>query len=257
MAMNKKDSSPHTLFHVSTETTKHYRLFLDSLISEGAVLHDLFNTLHDASSDDTLEIRINSSGGFVKYGQQFINIIKDRFKDRCVTIIDADAASMAAIIFMAGDRRIVYPHSTLMIHDISMYLAGKASESKKEIELYSRVFKQYFSRFFSGVLDSSEIEDVFKGVDYWFNAIDMCKKGMATHVNDYGTLMTAEDYLKSLEPPTNEQKVEKYNLLLNEIEENKQELEECLEDLTTQKEEILRQRDELLNEDSGDRQTTE
>lgn len=258
--MSKKENSPHTLFHVSTESTKHFRLFLDSLISEGAVLHDLFNTLHDATADDTLEIRINSSGGFVKYGQQFINIMKDRFKDRCVTIIDADAASMAAVIFMAGDKRIVYPHSTLMIHDISMYLAGKASESRKEIELYSRVFKGYFKRFFSDVLEDDEIEDVFKGVDYWFTAEDMCKNGMATHVNNYGTMLTAEEFLETLKPIHPEVELKKIDALLEQIKKGRQELEECMDELEEEHTSIIEKREQLLkeiNENSDSRQATQ
>lgn len=191
---------PHTLFKQEEETTKKYRLFLDYLVHEGNAMHEILNTLHNAESSDTLEIRVNSGGGYVKYGQQLINVIRDHFKGRCATIIDAEASSMASFIFMAGDERIIYPHSIMMLHDVFMYLEGKSSESKKHIEVYQPVAMDFFTDMMGDTMSKKEINKVFSGIDYWFNAVEMCNRGIATKVIYKGNLITAKEYLQAIDP---------------------------------------------------------
>lgn len=192
------NSPPHTLFTQQIEVITHNRLFLDDLIQDGADLHGILNKLHSGSDLDTLEVRINSGGGFVRYGQQFINVIKDKFHDRCVTIIDAEASSMAALIFMAGSTRIIYPHSVLMVHDVSMYMTGKANETRRQMETYVPTFKKYFEDLFEETMSNKEVEALFNGQDFWFGAEEMCARGMADFVIVDGINTKAKDYLKSL-----------------------------------------------------------
>lgn len=253
----KKVAAPHTLFNTSTDNTRHFRLFLDDMIHEGAVIHGILNSLHDAGDNDTLEVRINSGGGFVKYGQQLINVINGKFDERCITLIESDACSMAALIFMAGDRRVVYEHSILMVHDLSMYLVGKASESKKQLDAETYVFKNKFRSLFSDTLTEEEIESIFEGRDQWFNAVEMCERGMATHVlTTKDGMLTAEEYL--------ELKFNPEKARIQELEDEKEQCEAVLEELNkkiaefqSKKLEISEELERLSNENSGDRQTAE
>lgn len=195
-----KAVSPHSLYVQTVESSNHYRLFIDNLIQEGSEIHDLLNVLHDSCDLDTLELRINSAGGYVKHGQQFINVIKDKFKDRSISILEAEASSMAALMFMATDRRVIYPHSILMIHEVSMYMSGKASESLKQIMITMQTMKAYMHEIFGGMLTVEEVDDVFDGKDFWFNAEDMCRRGLATHIiTGEGDTLTAEEYLVTLD----------------------------------------------------------
>jgi len=192
--------SPHTMFTQQVEVINHNRLFIDNLIQEGADLHEILNKLHAASEFDTLEIRINSGGGFVRYGQQLINVIKDKFYERCVTVLDAEAASMAAVLFMAGDQRVIYPHSVLMVHDISMGTDGKANEARRYMDTYLPVFMAYFKDIFGDTMTTKEIKAMFEGKDYWFDAREMCMRGMANQVIVNGQSVSAEEYLGMITP---------------------------------------------------------
>lgn len=252
-----KKFSPHTLFNVSVDNTQHYRLFLDDIIHDGAQIHDLLNSLHNAGDEDTLEVRINSGGGFVKYGQQLINVINGRFEERCITVIESDACSMAALIFMAGDRRIVYEHSILMVHDLSMYLVGKASESKKQLEAETYVFKNKFISLFKDALSSDEIDSIFDGKDQWFDAEEMCTRGMATHVitRKYG-MLEAEDYLDKLENPEDD-KLEKLKEEEEQCSAIIDELKSKLVEYETKHKELKQELSRLNNEDSDNRQAAD
>lgn len=201
--------SPHTLFSQQIEVIQHNRLFIDDLVQDGADLHEILNRLHLGTELDTLEIRINSGGGFVKYGQQLINVIKDKFNDRCVTILEAEASSMAAILFMVGSQRVIYPHSVLMVHDVSMYMGGKANETRKQMATFVPVFTAYFKDIFKDTMSDEEIAKMFDGEDYWFDAEQMCLRGMADCVIVNGNTITADEYLGSVNPETPEKKEEK------------------------------------------------
>ena len=195
---------PHSLFAQTVESSCHYRLFIDDMIQEGSEIHSILNVLHDATDLDSLELRINSGGGNVKHGQQFINVVQDKFKGRTVTILESEANSMASLVFMAGDRRVIYPHSLLMIHEISMYMGGKSSESTKRLAITIESMKAYLLTIFKGTLQPFEVDEIFEGKDFWFNAETMCYREMATHVIVEGETLTAEEYLESLQESTDE-----------------------------------------------------
>lgn len=85
-----------------------------------------------------LTVRINSMGGSVSEGLAIYNQLND-FKGEVTTIIDGFACSIAAVIFMAGDKRIANEGSLLMIHNAWSNITGdhndlaKASEDLKKI----------------------------------------------------------------------------------------------------------------------------
>lgn len=196
--MSEKD--PHTLFIQAEESAKRYRLFLDDIIHEGSAFHEILNTLHNANQADTLETRINSSGGYVRYGQQYINVMKDKFAGRSVTILEAECSSMASLVFMAGDERVIYPHAIMMVHEPSMYLGGKSSESKAQLEIYIPASIKYFSSIMGDTMTEDEMDGVFEGQDFWFDAEDMCRRGIATKVIFEGEAIEARDYLRHICP---------------------------------------------------------
>lgn len=85
-----------------------------------------------------LTVRINSMGGSVSEGLAIYNQLND-FKGEVTTVIDGFACSVAAVIFMAGDKRIANEGSLLMIHNAWSNITGdhndlaKASEDLKKI----------------------------------------------------------------------------------------------------------------------------
>lgn len=187
---------PHTLFEQEVETVRHYRLFLDDLIQEGAAIHGMLNTFINAGESDTLEMRINSGGGFIRYGQQFTNIMAAKFSNRFITVLDSEASSMAAVLFRAGDKRIIHANSVLMVHDMSIYTEGKSNEAKRQMDVYIPAFKQYFTEIFKDSMTKKEIKKLFKGKDYWFNAVTMCERNIATDVIVANQMYSAEEFLE-------------------------------------------------------------
>ena len=77
-----------------------------------------------------INVYINSYGGDVSEGVAIYNALK-RHNAKIVTYCDGMACSIASVIFMAGDERIMCNPSFLMIHDAWTYAAGNADDFRK------------------------------------------------------------------------------------------------------------------------------
>lgn len=77
-----------------------------------------------------IDVYINSNGGDVFEGLAIYNALK-RSKAKIVTHCDGMAASIASVIFMAGEERVMPKSSFLMIHNAWGGMCGNADEMRK------------------------------------------------------------------------------------------------------------------------------
>jgi len=194
------NNPPHTLYQKPGTGPGDIsnRIFIDDFIHNGEELHDILNTLHEAGPNDTLECRINSSGGIARYGQQFINVMFDKFPERTLTVLEADALSVAALVFLAGHRRVIYPHSSLLFHDLSLDTTGKVNEAIRMLEAIHPIFNDYLQSLMLPFFSAEEINNISRGLDLFLNAKIMCERGIAHTVLVKGKAIPAEDYLESI-----------------------------------------------------------
>jgi len=211
----KISSSHHTMFIINvseqkdlidekentykiTPAHKKYRIFIDSFMEFEKGLHELFNTLWDADENDELELRINSWGGIVKEGQNFYNIITNKFSGRTTTILDSAGYSMGALTFCAGDKRVVTEACDLMFHDYSGGAGGKGGEIEAHVKHSSKHLRKFFKKIIveKGFLTKKEFKKMVIGKDYWMDVKELCERGIATHVLVGGEEIKAKKYLK-------------------------------------------------------------
>ncbi len=79
---------------------------------------------------DVINVNINSYGGEVAEGLAIYNALK-RHKAKVRTRCDGFACSIASVIFMAGDERIMNEASLLMIHNAYSLAEGDANALRK------------------------------------------------------------------------------------------------------------------------------
>lgn len=80
-----------------------------------------------------INVYINSYGGEVAEGLAIYNALR-RHKAKVRTFCDGFACSIASVIFMAGDERIMNEASLLMIHNAWTWASGNAAELRKQAE---------------------------------------------------------------------------------------------------------------------------
>lgn len=82
---------------------------------------------------DVINVNINSYGGEVAEGLAIYNALK-RHKAKVRTRCDGFACSIASVIFMAGDERIMNEASLLMIHNAFSFAEGDANALRKRAD---------------------------------------------------------------------------------------------------------------------------
>ncbi|MBS1139762.1 MAG: hypothetical protein H6R13_1215 [Proteobacteria bacterium] len=140
-----------------------------------AILHRVVLTLRSASDTDLVYIHINSSGGDFNTGLQIINNIFSS-NARVVTILEARAYSMAALIFLSGDELIVHDNCQLMFHIYSGIFAGKGNEQQAEVAAVGNWFEKVMSRLCSPFLTETEIANILKGSDLWMDSDEIRRR---------------------------------------------------------------------------------
>ena len=95
--------------------------------------HNLSKQLEALDDVNEINVYINSYGGEVAEGIAIYNALR-RHKAKVRTICDGFACSIASVIFMAGDERVMNEASMLMIHNAWTYAEGNAAQLRKQAE---------------------------------------------------------------------------------------------------------------------------
>lgn len=149
--------------------------YLCGEIREPQYYTELFYTLRSAAETDLVYLHLNSSGGDFNTGLQIINNIQAS-NARVVTILEARAYSMAALIFLCGDELIVHDNCQLMFHIYSGIFSGKGNEQQAEIAAVGKWFEKVMSRLCTPFLSEREIDSILKGADLWMDSDDIRKR---------------------------------------------------------------------------------
>lgn len=99
---------------------------------------DLITALQDAGADASVDVHINSAGGEIYEGLAIYNALMAH-RGEVTTIVDGVAASMASIIFLAGDDRIICDNAMIMVHNPMLgHLSGDSKEIEATLELLKK-----------------------------------------------------------------------------------------------------------------------
>ena len=97
-----------------------------------AVAGDLAEEIRAVTAPE-IHVYINSYGGEAAAALAIYNALT-RHKANIVTYCDGFACSAASVVFMAGDRRVMYDASLLMIHNVWTVAEGDAQALRKQAE---------------------------------------------------------------------------------------------------------------------------
>jgi ATP-dependent protease ClpP protease subunit len=190
---------------------KKYRVYIEDFDGKKKGLHFIFNELRKAKGNDQLELRISSDGGSILEGQQFFNLILEKFDGYTTTYLDNHGYSMGAVLFCMGAARVIYPYSDIMFHDYSHGIGGKGGDIKNYVQHTSKIMETFFNDLLvsPGFFSEEELEKMLLGHDFWMDAKEMCERSIATHVVIGDITVSANDFLKKLKKQKKEEKKQK------------------------------------------------
>jgi len=143
----------------------------------GAPIHytDLLYTLRSTSESDIIFLHLNTQGGNFDTGLQIINNIAAS-PAHVITILEARAYSMGALIFLAGDELIVHDTCQLMFHNYSSALIGKGNEQQAQVMASGKWFEKVMRHVCMPFLSAEELERIFRGEDIWLDTDDIRRR---------------------------------------------------------------------------------
>ncbi|MCM1062655.1 MAG: ATP-dependent Clp protease proteolytic subunit [Eubacterium sp.] len=145
----------------------------------------------DRKNSGEITLYINSPGGEVMSGlavYDYIKIMKSPVKTVCI----GDAASMAAIIFLAGSKREMLPHSRILIHDPAyghLDVSGKKPhEIQRGVDSLNKI-RETLAEIISEKTGKS-LDEIYEitAEDHYFTASEAIEFGLVTGFFKGGSL---------------------------------------------------------------------
>jgi ATP-dependent protease ClpP protease subunit len=172
--LNEMESFAPVHFVESRPIYTHH-LYLSEHIAEAKWYTKALQMINTCGEHDTVIHHINTPGGYVSTGIQYINAMTQSAA-RQVCSLEGEVASMGSTIFLAGDEWIVSPLGSMMIHNYTGGTYGKGHEQVVRVlhdkEWYARVWKQVYIPF----LTEEEVDDVIDGKDLYFMADEIMER---------------------------------------------------------------------------------
>lgn len=131
---------------------------------------------------DQIDVYINSYGGEVAEGLAIYNALK-RHKAKVTTYCDGFACSIASVIFMAGDERVMNESSLLMIHNAWTYAMGNSEELRKQADDLEKITQASVEAYKShSSLSEKQIKKLMDD-ETWILPTEALEYGFATSID--------------------------------------------------------------------------
>ena len=126
----EENNSRNEYYSVRDYMFKNRELVLDEEVNSESMTELICNILYldRTAPGKEITLYINSPGGSVTDGLALYDILR-LIKSPLRTVCIGTAASMGALLFLAGSRRCVTKHSQIMIHDPSVRMSGEPSKA--------------------------------------------------------------------------------------------------------------------------------
>lgn len=134
---------------------------------------------------DTINVHINSMGGYTSEGLAILNVLKCH-PAKIVTFCDGFACSAASLVFMAGEERVMGSASALMIHNAWIDAEGNAAQLRQTADTLDKISKAAGNAYAEVVnIDRKDLDDMLDGENHegtWILPDEAVSMGFATKI---------------------------------------------------------------------------
>lgn len=138
---------------------------------------ELCHAIRYAPEGRQITIHINSPGGNLNSCLSIVNAIQSSAAN-IVTVVDGEAASAAAMIWLAGHEKIIASrHTVVMLHGASVgYMPSKVSDIANSTQATTKITEALLDDLTEDFLTDEEREDIRKGVDVFLTGTDIIER---------------------------------------------------------------------------------
>jgi len=136
---------------------------------------DVIELLNNASTDDTVQLIINTPGGQIRSAVAIINAIYS-CKATVIGHLSGEVASAGTIIAMACDDLVVNDYLEFLIHTYSGWVDGKGYEILGQAEFNQKNITKLMDKVYNGFLNIDELDKLHNGKTYIFDTDEVTKR---------------------------------------------------------------------------------
>lgn len=185
-----------------------HHFYITGEIKEPDYYMDMINVLKTADQHDTIFLYLNTPGGYLHTTIQIIAAMKQSSAN-VVTCLEGEVCSAGTLIFLAGDRHIVNPHSSFMIHSYSHVIGGKGPEVSSRVKHSEILYEKISKSFYSGFLTDQEIAGMLDGKDIWMDSDEVIRRlGVTEEENKITSVLSEAIYIDPIGSSTEEDAAE-------------------------------------------------
>lgn len=172
-------------------------LIYDEIGEWGVTARDFLSDLGQVKG--AIDLHLNSAGGEVFDGMAIYDTLKRR--GGITVYVDSLAASISSVIAQAGERRIMAPNATMMIHDASSGMAGNGTELRALADLLDKTSDNIASVYAERA--GGELADWRAAMQAttWYSAAEAVDAGLADEVRSNTAPINKADPIVSVDPP--------------------------------------------------------
>ena len=172
--------------HISGDITRGVQFFGMTFKGENDVdYNDVAEALADLPDNITeIGVHINSYGGEVAEGVAIYNALKSH-SAKVTTVCEGFACSIASVVFMAGDERVMRDSSLLMLHNASMPACWDANDHRKaadDLDVITELSKTAYLNHAKGDLTREKLTEIMDA-ETWVTPEEALEWGLATEID--------------------------------------------------------------------------
>ena len=145
-----------------------YEFYISGTIKSPDNYYEWFDIIRHARPDDTVKIYINSYGGDMFTGIQFMRVLAET-EALVVCSVEGACMSAATMIFLCADQFEVTPHSMFMFHNYSGGTFGKGGEMYGQIQHERKWSETLLDEIYQDFLTKEEIKSLLDNRDMWMD----------------------------------------------------------------------------------------
>lgn len=159
--------------------------------------NSLVKQLEALGDVEKINVHVNSYGGEVAEGLAIYNALR-RHKAKVITHCDGFACSIASVIFMAGDERIMNESSLLMIHNAWTIADGNAEQLRKCADDLEKITEASVKAYKAHSTLSEEEIKALMDAESWILPEEAIEYGFATSIAKAKTKNASQNAKKCL-----------------------------------------------------------
>lgn len=145
-----------------------YEFYISGQIESPDNYIEWFNIIRHARENDTIKIYINSYGGDMFTGIQFMRVLAET-EALVICSVEGACMSAATMIFLCADQFEVTPHSMFMFHNYSGGTFGKGGEMYGQIQHERKWSERLLNEIYDSFLTPTEIKSLLDNKDMWMD----------------------------------------------------------------------------------------